>query len=275
MKRQLFLIIIFLLGAVACKTSSISTNHAKVNSPTLSKANTWVFLMAGQSNMAGRGTVEAPDTIKNSRIITMDSLNNWMVAREPLHFYEPKNSGLDCGLSFAREMLKVVPDSVTIAMVPCAVGGSSIFQWIDDREHRMVKLLSNFKEKVHYAKEKGVIKGILWHQGESNANPNDIPVYEEALLELFGIFRAEIGNDTLPIVMGELGRFVLPEEKATNFDGINQIIREVAKENPDLYYVSSQGLDHKGDHLHFSSAAQRELGKRYAKVFSSTIQGAD
>lgn len=271
MKRQLVLIAIFLLGLAACKTSKVTDGQASGSPQTLSKENTWIFLLAGQSNMAGRGAVEAEDTVTNKRIITIDSLNRWVLAKEPLHFYEPRLAGLDCGLSFAQELLKAVPDSVTIAIVPCAVGGSSVFQWLEDSEYRGVKLLGNFKEKVNYSKEKGVIKGILWHQGESNANPNDIPVYGEALLELFGIFRDEIGNESLPIVMGELGRFAQPEEKADNFERINQIIREVAEDNPDLYYITSRGLDHKGDNLHFNSSAQRELGKRYAKVISSAI----
>lgn len=222
----------------------------------------WIYLMAGQSNMSGRGAIEAQDTISNPRILSIDSKGNWVLAKEPLHFYE--NSGLDCGLSFAQEMLKHVPDSVTIALVPCAVGGSSIYQWLEDSEHRGVKLLSNFKQKVDLAKTKGEIKGILWHQGESNANEKDIPVYNKAVDSLFEIFRAEVGDADLPIVMGELGRFTKPEEKALRFQGINQVIRSVAENDKNTYWISSKELDHKGDNLHFNSEAQRELGKRYA-----------
>tara|TARA_R110000868_G_scaffold108065_1_gene295318 strand:+ start:23185 stop:24054 length:870 start_codon:yes stop_codon:yes gene_type:complete len=222
----------------------------------------WIYLMAGQSNMSGRGAIEAQDTISNPRILSIDGQDNWVLAKEPLHFYE--NSGLDCGLSFAQEMLKHVPDSVTIALVPCAVGGSSIYQWLEDSEHRGVKLLSNFKQKVDLAKTKGEIKGILWHQGESNANEKDIPVYNKAVDSLFEIFRAEVGDADLPIVMGELGRFTKPEEKALRFQGINQVIRSVAENDKNTYWISSKELDHKGDNLHFNSEAQRELGKRYA-----------
>ncbi|MEP3582604.1 MAG: sialate O-acetylesterase, partial [Cyclobacteriaceae bacterium] len=48
-----------------------------------SKRNTWVFIMAGQSNMAGRGSLEAQDSLTNKKIITIDSLNNWIPASEP------------------------------------------------------------------------------------------------------------------------------------------------------------------------------------------------
>ncbi len=271
-KSSLSLIPLYLL-ILMLSSCNVSKNTLQAKQEPLKKQSdqtVWIYLMAGQSNMAGRSAVEAQDTISNPRILSIDSKGNWVLAKEPLHFYE--NRGLDCGLSFAQEMLKHVPDSVTIALVPCAVGGSSIYQWLEDSEHRGVKLLSNFKQKVDLAKTRGEIKGILWHQGESNANEKDIPVYNKAINSLFDIFRAEVGNADLPIVMGELGRFAQPEEKALRFQGINEVIRYVAENNKNTYWVSSKGLDHKGDNLHFNSAAQRTLGKRYAEVILNTIK---
>ena len=236
-----------------------------------SKDNLWVFILAGQSNMAGRGKIEAQDLVTNKRIFTIDKNNNWIIAREPLHFYEPNGAGLDCGMSFGSELLKYVPDSVSIAMIPCAVGGSSAFQWLNDEEHRGVKLLSNFREKVQLAKEKGTIKGILWHQGERNANSDEIPVYKEALEMLFVKFRAITGNPQLPIVLGELGQFAEPREKQELFNTINEIIRQIGTENPNCYFITSDGLTHKGDYLHFDAQSQRELGKRYAEQYIEII----
>ncbi|WP_422351095.1 sialate O-acetylesterase [Flagellimonas sp.] len=229
--------------------------------------NIWIFLMTGQSNMAGRGTMESQDLVTNKRIITLDSGGEWIVAKEPLHFYEPSGAGLDCGISFAQELLKNIPDSITIGMVPCAVGGSSVFNWLNDSEHRGVKLLSNFKNKVVLSKAKGTIKGILWHQGESNAKPTDIPVYKDSLVALFDEFRNKIGDEELPILMGELGRFAEPVEKAGYFSEINLILAGIAEEEEHCYLISSEGLGHKGDNLHFNSAAQRELGRRYAITY--------
>ncbi|SMG14152.1 protein of unknown function [Arenibacter troitsensis] len=267
------ILIPFYLFILMLSSCNVSKNTLQEEQGPLEKnpaQTVWIYLMAGQSNMAGRGAIEAQDTISNPRIWSIDGQDNWVLAKEPLHFYE--NSGLDCGLSFAQEMLKHVPDSVTIGLVPCAVGGSSIYQWLEDSEHRGVKLLSNFKQKVELAKARGEIKGILWHQGEGNANEKDIPVYNKAVNSLFEIFRAEVGDADLPIVMGELGRFAQPEEKALRFQAINQIIRYVAENDKNTYWISSKGLNHKGDNSHFNAAAQRILGKRYAKVMRSTIK---
>jgi len=170
--------------------------------PAQDKKKTWVFILAGQSNMAGRGAIEAEDTITDPRIKTIDKNGNIILAKEPLHFYEPTMAGLDCGLSFAKAMIMNCPDDVSILLIPAAVGGSNIRQWLGDSVHRGVKLLSNFKEKTALAKQYGTIKGILWHQGEGDANEKGMPVYKENMQQLFGIFRSEAGKKKLPILMG-------------------------------------------------------------------------
>lgn len=233
------------------------------------KDKTWVFIMAGQSNMAGRGAIDFNpfngDTITNQRIQTINENGEIVLAKEPLHFYEPKMAGLDCGLSFARTLLSSIPKDVTILLIPTAVGGSSIRKWIDDSVHRGVSLWSNFKDKVEVAKKYGTIKGILWHQGEADANANGIPVYAKNLKTLFSKMRAEVGQKKLPIIMGELGYF----SKTVNeqFMKINGVMHQYATKDKRSAVVETKGLDHKGDNLHFNSEGQRELGKRYATVF--------
>ena len=62
--------------------------------PIPEKENVWVFIMAGQSNMAGRGTVEPQDTIPNKRILSINRDGHIIIAKEPLHFYEFERTGL-------------------------------------------------------------------------------------------------------------------------------------------------------------------------------------
>ena len=229
--------------------------------------NVWVFLMAGQSNMAGRGWVEPRDTIPDARIITINQNHEWILAKEPLHFYQPKLTGLDCGLSFARELKKKIPRDVVIVLLPCAVGGSPVDVWLNDSVFNGVRLKSNFKEKVNLGKEVGVIKGILWHQGESDAFAQKIPGYYKKLNTLFSFFRDYIGNDELTIVLGELGRFAATKEMKKNWAAINDIIGQVARENDRNYLVKSNGLKSKDDNIHFNANSIRKLGKRYAQVY--------
>jgi hypothetical protein len=229
------------------------------------KENVWVFILAGQSNMAGRGLVEPQDTITNERILTINKSGELILAKEPLHFYEPVMAGLDCGMAFGRSLLNHIPDSVYILLIPTAVGGSSISQWINDTHHRDVSLFSNFSEKVKTAQEYGMIKGILWHQGESDTGSKEtIEKYGSQLEILMKMFRNEVGNLALPIFIGELGSF---SKDNHNWQAINSKIRDYVKSDSNAYVIRTKDLKDKGDWVHFDSKGQRKMGKRFAKEF--------
>jgi hypothetical protein len=224
----------------------------------------WVFILAGQSNMAGRAFVEPMDTLPDKRILTIDKEGRLIYAKEPLHFYEPNLTGLDCGLSFGKTLIKSIPDSISILLIPTAVGGSSVEQWIGDSTHRSVKLLTNFRDKVGIAKKYGHIKGILWHQGENDANPNNIPQYKSNLTLLFKTFRTITGNESLPILIGELGSFSSDHE---NWSLINEQIKEYANIDSNTAIISTSDFQDIGDKVHFNSAGQRIMGQRMADEF--------
>jgi Carbohydrate esterase, sialic acid-specific acetylesterase len=245
------------------RTAYFPTNKIKVETiPPREK--TWVFIMAGQSNMAGRGLVEPADTIPHPRIYSIDSNGYLIIAKEPLHFYEPSLTGLDCGLSFARKILEKAPADIAILMIPVAVGGSSISQWLGDSIHRGVNLYSNYLEKLAIAKKYGTLKGILWHQGESDTNERGIASYKERLHQLFSRFRADAGFTTLPILIGELGSY---SENQSNWNLLNNAIRSYSSTDSNSAVIPTGDFDHKGDHLHFDSKGQREMGIRFAMAW--------
>lgn len=230
------------------------------------KQNLWVFIMAGQSNMAGRGIVAPADTIPNKRILTISKEGEWILAKEPLHFYEPALSGLDCGLAFGREMLQHVPDSVTIALIPCAVGGSSIQQWLGDSLYRGVRLLSNFSNRVEHAGNFGTLKGILWHQGEGDARPERIPLYEQNLKKLISNFREIAGKDHLPVLMGELKPF--RKKYISSYGAINHSIHRLAASDANCFVIGTDDLACKADSVHFNAEGQRSMGWRFARNYA-------
>src|SRR5688500_10224740 len=111
MKRNLA---ILLVCFISCSPSA-NINTSQINYfPTViekvkqlpAKENFYIYLMAGQSNMAGRGFVEGEDTISSLHVLALDKNNEWTYAKEPLHYYEPTRTGLDCGLSFGKELSK-------------------------------------------------------------------------------------------------------------------------------------------------------------------------
>jgi len=162
MKRILLILTICLLVSFKQKENYKRTQFfpkselKKGNIP--AKENLWVFILAGQSNMAGRALVEPQDTIPSERILTINRSGEIIIAKEPLHFYEPSMAGLDCGLSFAKTIIKQMPDSLSILLIPTAVGGSSISEWLGDSLFRKVQLLTNFNEKVQLGNKYGRVK---------------------------------------------------------------------------------------------------------------------
>lgn len=226
---------------------------------------TFVFLMAGQSNMAGRGQVMPMDTVEDPRILTLNINGEVEIAKEPLHFYEPELQGLDCGLSFAKSVINQLPKGSYILLVPMAVGGSSTKDWLGDDVYRGVRLMTNFTNRVEKARQLGTIKALLWHQGESDANEASILLYEDKIKSLFTSLRSKSGKPDLPIVMGELGDFGHKDDATWKL--LNALMHQLETTDKNLKVVSSAGLHHKGDNLHFDSEGQRSMGKRYADAY--------
>lgn len=265
-----FTIAIYLLPSCMEKGIAIRTQYfpkVELKRETLpKKKNLWVFLLAGQSNMAGRGFVEPQDTIPSDRVLTINKKGEIIVAKEPIHFYESSELGLDCGLSFGKAMLKHIPDSISILLIPTAVGGSRVSQWLDDERHRKVRLLTNFKKKVALGKTYGQIKGILWHQGESDANQVDVPFYKDRLSELFSEFRQLVDDEQLPVLVGELGTYAHRKDYEFSLQ-INEQIKLLTTTDANAICVKSSDFDRSGYNGHFGSESQRTFGHRFAEEY--------
>ena len=262
-----YLLLLVILSCSTPKPAERTTYFPKqteMPKEAINKEKVWVFIMAGQSNMAGRGIVEPKDTVANKRILSINKNGELILAKEPLHWYEPTLTGLDCGYSFGKTMIRDLPKDISVLLIPTAIGGSSISQWLGDSLYRGVKLMSNFISKVEIAKQYGTIKAVLWHQGESDANTRNIPLYKDRLTTLFTKFRNTVGNNNLPILLGELASFSKNPEQ---FKSVNQSIHDYAEQDKKSAFIVTGDLKHKGDSLHFNSAGQRKMGERFAKAY--------
>src|SRR5690606_8123569 len=112
--------------------------------------------------------------------------------------------------------------------------------------------------RIKQAKEKGVIKGVLWQQGESDSDSTSAALYLTRLCELIGRIRAEVGDTQLPVAIGELGRY------KENYQYLNKVLAKLPALVPNVVVVSSENLRHNGDGIHFDSASASEFGKRFA-----------
>ncbi len=213
-----------------------------------------LFLLIGQSNMAGRGKVEPKDQVTNPRILMLTKDLKWVPAKDPVHF-DKDVAGVGLCSEFARTLVAADKD-LRIGLIPCAVGGSSLDQWKPDGQFYQETL-----RRAREAMKRGQLAGILWHQGESDSDPAKIATYGERFSTLIGRLRKDLEAPAVPVVMGELGRF-RPASKP-----FNDALPAIAKQVPNCGLATAEGLDDKGDKLHFDAPSQRKLGERYAAVY--------
>ncbi len=224
-----------------------------------------VYLLMGQSNMAGRGALDPAPPADDPRVLTLDADGRWVVARDPIHVKIGRTEpGVGPGIAFATAMLKIEDPKASIGLVPCAVGGSPLRRWVKGGD-----LYEQALARAQIAAATGTVEGVLWHQGETDSDKQDAAeTYEARLVQMFADLRQDLGRPDLPIVIGQLGEFVA-KEKHPYVDVVRAAIARIPVSVPRTAFADSAGLGHKGDALHFDTAAARELGKRYAAAMQA------
>lgn len=219
------------------------------------------FLMIGQSNMAGRGQVGEVEPICNPQLKVLRN-GRWQPMYVPVNADRPF-SGVTLAESFADCYQKA--HGVTVGLIPCADGGTTLDQW---REGGLLYDHAILQAKL--AARTSNIAGILWHQGESDCKKEQYPLYAEKFRRLREAFRRDLDLYDVPFLIGGLGDFLEMQEKypeMRNYFHINETLKQLAKEDAMTGFVSAEGLAGKPDNLHFSAAAQREFGIRYYREF--------
>lgn len=223
-----------------------------------------LYLLIGQSNMAGRGKVETQDRRPHPRVLTLSKENQWVPAVDPIHF-DKKAAGVGLGRTFGI-MMAEDDSSAVIGLIPCAVGGTSIRKWQPAGwdEKTQTHPYDDMLKRLRIARKSGTVKGILWHQGEADASMGTKGTYEKALTTLIERVRTECADPNVPFIIGQLGQF--PEKPwSEGRCKVDQAHKDTAKHVPNTGFVSSDGLTHRGDRTHFSAESARLLGKRFAR----------
>ncbi|HOX58429.1 MAG TPA: sialate O-acetylesterase [Candidatus Paceibacterota bacterium] len=220
-----------------------------------------LYLLMGQSNMAGRGKLGAEDITPHPRVLVFSLANRWEAAVEPITRDKPQMLGVGPGLAFGKAMAEKTPGA-TIGLVPCAVGGTALKRWQHGGD-----LYSNAVHRAKLAARDGTLKGILWHQGESDSGTaTNANTYGERLAGMIQDIRADLAAPGLPVVVGQIGEFLYDRgpDKSPYARVVNGALAALPDKVPATACAPSKGLNHKGDQLHFDASSQREFGRRYA-----------
>ena len=266
MKKILRLYVWVLLGLFSSAQAAVP--------PLPAKENFHLFLLVGQSNMAGRGLMTDADNIPPARVLMLNQAGAWVPAAHPLHFDKPKAVGVGLGLTFAEAVAAAQPE-VTIGLIPCAVGGSPIDSWQPGFYYDATQShpWDDALRRAQRALGAGTLKGILWHQGESDSTPELAQGYAAKLQALVSRLRTSLGAPGVPFIVGQMGRF--EGSPWTDYKiQVDRAHRELPEKIAHVAYVSAEGLKDKGDKTHFDSASYRELGRRYAAAYLRLVAPA-
>lgn len=260
-----------------------------------------IFLMAGQSNMSGRGGVEKnatgwiywdgvvpPECQPDPLIFRLDANLTWVQAKEPLHegIDAKRINGVGPGMPFAHELLRLRPDYGTIGLVPCALAGSSIDRW-----QRGTALYDRLMLRANASVQGGgKIQGILWQQGGSDSGSlDDASAYKPKLSKFFHDLREDLKSPDLVILQVDFS-FVMPLSSIVHFNAAAQkpclllfyqiaiapgkkpftsLVRsaQFTVTDPDIRTADTAGMPVEWDNVHLTTQGQIQLGKLLASRF--------
>jgi hypothetical protein len=210
-----------------------------------------IFILIGQSNMAGRAPLEPGDDAVLESVLLLNQEGRWEPARNPLNRYASHRKALEMqrigpGEGFVRRLRREFPDK-TFGLVVNARGGSKIEEWAEDQPY----YLGTRERIVSLPTEK--LAGVIWHQGEGNAND---PEYSIKLQEFVTRMRSVLKRDDLPFIVGA----VFGDKP------VNEHLRGISRTIPRTACASAEGLT-VFDGVHFDRKSQHLLGTRYAEAW--------
>ncbi|KAK6939656.1 Sialate O-acetylesterase domain [Dillenia turbinata] len=254
-----------------CLVTLILLVAPRVVSPSNDNQNKSLFILAGQSNMSGRGGVGKdkwdgvvpPECRSNPSILRLSPGLNWEEAKEPLHegIDFAKVLGVGPGMSFANSVLAQNPSLAPIGLIPCAVGATKISDWFPGT-FLYTRMMNRTKVALQ---DGGTLRAILWYQGESDAiNKEDADQYKERLENFIYDVRSDLNFPTLPFIQVGL---------ATAMGPYKDIVRaaQFAVHLPNVKIVNAEGLPVGGDYVHLTTPAEVKLGQMLADAFLHNI----
>ncbi|HSQ57639.1 MAG TPA: family 43 glycosylhydrolase, partial [Gemmata sp.] len=248
----------------------------------------YVFLCLGQSNMEGFPGIEEQDKAEVERFKVLAAVDfpkldrkkgNWYPAAAPLC---RGATGLSPADYFGRTLVAHLPKDVGVGVVNVSVAGCKI-ELFDKANYEayaktapgwMTGIIKGYGgspyarlvEMGKLAQKKGVIKGILLHQGESNTGDRQWPAKVKAVYDSL-IKDLDLKPESVPLLAGEL----VHADQNGACAGMNSIIAELPKSIPNAHVISSSGCKARPDRLHFTPEGYRELGKRYGEKMLSIL----
>ena len=250
-----------------------------------------VWLLAGQSNMEGVGQMSG--AASPHPLVRVFSLRReWRLAEDPLHLLaespdkchhreqqcspeegemkrrmNPKGVGV--GLYFGREMVK--RSGVPQGLICTAQGGTGMDAWSPERKHLGGEsLYASMLASVQATGQP--LAGVLWYQGESDANAKCAPEYTRRMEGFVAACRRALRQPCLPWMGVQIGRYFNAGTEFAPWNEIQEQQRLLPSRISHLEMVSAIDLP-LDDSLHVGSDGFQVLAKRLARVADRMVHG--
>lgn len=250
-----------------------------------------LWVLAGQSNMQGVGDMKDVET-PHPLIHVFEMKETWSLAEEPLHWLlespcpvywrgmeeahqeaislprvrPEKGAGL--GLAFAKELVEAT--GIPVGLIPCALGGSAIRQW--DPAERVDVSISLYAAMLHRVwLAGGRVAGVLWYQGESECEPEQVAEYPDRLRALVEATRQDFSDANLPWCVVQIARVVMPWS-ITSWNAIQECLRHTEGAIPRLWMTPAVDLP-LDDAIHIGTPGLKRLGRRLANLVRREVHG--
>ncbi len=221
-----------------------------------------IFMLMGQSNMAGVAKKQASDENTDDRLKVLGGCNQpagqWNTAKPPLNDCPGEkgwnlNDTVDPGIWFAKTLLEKLPKGDTIGLIGTAESGESINTFITGGSHH--QMILNKIAKAKMTAPDGRFAGIIFHQGESDNGQNTWP---DKVVQLYNEVKKAWGvSYDVPFVLGEL-------PAGGCCAGHNTQVHAAADKLPIGAWVSQEGTKVM-DEYHFDHASVVLMGQRYGE----------
>ena len=240
-----------------------------------------VYLLGGQSNMAGVGSNIADLTGAQANPfpdvqIWQDGVNNFVDLKPGFrsNFGNSNGFGAEIGFGFALEAARQngTADTEEIYLVKYALGSTDLaVDWnpngnnntySDFRDWTGSALASLDSASIGYD-----IEGMLWMQGENDAfSPSQAENYETNLTNFIADIRTRYGQG-VDFLIGRL-HDELPNG-FTEDEEVREAQEDVADADSRNYLIDTDDFPVSGDRVHFTSDGHLALGEAFADVFIS------
>jgi hypothetical protein len=236
-----------------------------------------LWVIAGQSNSAGYGRGPMYDPPELGVHLFRNS-EQWALATHPLNEStdtrhavnrENANSGHSPYLHFARLLKQELHHP--IGLIQVALGGSALAPW-NPAETKSAVLFHNMVHCVQSAG--GAVKGIVWYQGETDADTDICDTYAHRFDQAVCAWREALGEPDLPVIVVQLNRVRQPA--TPDADRRWTILRDAQRLAPGLTrhvgVVPTLDLP-LSDGIHNSPAGNMLLAERLARAALGMVYG--